>query len=150
MKKIILVFALLIAIISNILADSWLSVDYGFQFGYISNGNIQFYQKYELEKYAPFDIVFSLDAKLFNFIKIGGKAIINFSFFNGDSPINFDPTGLSSFFSAGIEPIKGISIIYEHSCNHPIISYLPFEKGKSILDGGYDRIYFEIKGKVDF
>jgi|GEM_PF-4101597 len=149
MKKIMVIALIMVASFAG--ADSWLSVEYGFQIGWVPNGGIAFYQKNINIDAQPFNTTFDINAILFNFIRIGGKAIIDFSFSTtGKDILNFDPTGLTSLFFAGIEPVKGFSIVYEHSCSHPIVSYMYQEPGKTFLDGGYDRIYIEIKGKVTF
>jgi hypothetical protein len=66
------------------------------------------------------------------------------------SPVNFYPSGITFLFNAGFYLFPGISLMYEHSCSHPIIPYLPWNSGISILDGGFDRVYLEIKGKINY
>jgi len=139
MKKIMVVLMLFVCFTAS--AD-WLSVDMAFQ------GNIYFYQPTMIELMEPFDAVFKIDAKLFNFIKIGGSWTTLFSYCNGSDIINFFPTGMTYFIYGGIEPIKGISIIYEHSCSHPVAAYFPY--GTFTLDSSYSRLYIEIKGTFDF
>lgn len=154
MKYILIIVLIFIATFAGADTPSWLEVEWAFQLGWIPNGNVNFYQPNKsIDLCEPFDTIFKIDAKLFDFILIGGKCINMFSN-KGEPdvscPINFLPTGMNYIFNFGIEPIKGISINYEHSCFHPVMPYLPLRPGNPILDGFYDRIYFEIKGKLIF
>lgn len=149
MKKLIVIIMLLL-ITGFAQAQNWLEVEYAFQFGWIPMGSIQMYTPYSVDLLAGFNSVFSIDSIIFNLIKIGGKNITDFSFFQGYSPLNFWPTGMTYSMYIGIEPIKGISIIYEHGCSHPVAAYAPQHGGEAKLDIGYDRICFEIKGKIVF
>lgn len=150
MKKLIVIIMLLL-VAGFAQTQNWLEIEYAFQFGYIPYGNISLFSTCSELVSEPFDIVFKIDAKLFDFIRIGGNSI---SMFNkskyGVSPINFMPTGMTYLFYFGIEPIKGISINYEHSCSHPIMPYLSNTFGKAEISAGFDRVYFEIKGKVKY
>jgi hypothetical protein len=150
MKKIMFVIVLLL-VSGFVQAESWLSVEWAFQFGWIPYGNLSLFSTCSELVSEPFDIVFKIDAKIFNFVKIGGNTVSMFNRIEyGVSPIDFMPTGISYLFYFGIEPIKGISINYEHSCSHPIIPYLSNTFGKAEITAGYDRIYFEIKGNIDY
>lgn len=147
MKKLIVVLILLVAVTGS--AESWLEVEWAFQAGYIPYGNISLFSTCSELVSEPFDIVFKIDAELFNFIKIGGNVISMFNKIEyGVSPINFMPTGTTYLFYFGIEPIKGISINYEHSCSHPIVPYLSNTFGKAEISAGYDRVYLELKSKI--
>jgi hypothetical protein len=50
----------------------------------------------------------------------------------------------------GIQFIKGLSIIYEHSCSHPVTPYFQLQGGIPGLNSAYNRVYFELKGTLDF
>ena len=153
MKKIIVV-VLMVLVAIGASAEDWLSVDFAFQMGWILQGGINFYEPDPIYfKLSPnaFDIVFKIDAKLFDVIKIGGDCTTFFSLCNdklSSSPIVFWPTGMTYLVYCGIEPFKGFSIVYEHSCSHPVAANFPGYNGDFILDSYYDRIYLEIKGKI--
>jgi len=148
MKTIMVIALLLVCFTAS--AD-WLSVDMAFQAGWIPNGNICFYQTNLFIPFEPFDAVFNIDMHLFRFIRFGGQIISNFSLTNnGLSPINFTPSGMTYLFFAGFEPVKGLSIIYEHSCSHPVAPYLSLSNGIDALDAGYDRVYLELKTHIEF
>jgi hypothetical protein len=150
MKTIMIIALLLVAISAS---AEWLETEFSFQAGWIPDGNVTFYTPsiYRIELGQPFDITLSLDSRLFTFIRIGGKCITLFSFhpIEGDT-LNFFPTGMNYIVFFGIEPIKGISIIYEHSCFHPVMPYFPQNKGYPSLDGSYGRLYLEINATLSF
>lgn len=147
MRKIMVVLMVFVCFTAS--AD-WLSVDMAFQMGWIPNGNLYYYipNPKAIELNNSFDATFQIDALIFNFIKTGGKCIILFS--DTADFMNFCATGMTYFVYAGIEPIKGISIIYEHSCSHPVATYFGDFYGTMHLDSGYSRIYFEIKTSVSY
>lgn len=146
MKKLFIIALMVLAIGAN--AESWLSVDFAFQAGYIGQGAVQFYQPKDTKGFAPFDATFKIDALAFDIFKIGGRC--NSMFTSTNYSFDFFPTGIEYMFYAGFQPFKGLSINYEHSCFHPIVPYLDKTQGSTILDGGYDRVYIEIKGTFCF
>jgi hypothetical protein len=155
MKKIMVIVLLLVA--SFACADSWFSVDFAFQLGWIPQGNLNFYQpNKEIENLSnSFDAIFKIDAIMFNFIKMGGECCTNFGFISDCKtvdPIAFNPTGMTYKIYAGFEFVKGLSAIYEHSCSHPVCAYFAPQNGSGnvLLDQSFDRVYIEIKSKIDF
>lgn len=148
--KIIMVI-LMVLVCSMLGAQSWLEVEWTFQAGWIPYGNISLFSTCSELVSEPFDIIFKTDIRAFDFIKIGGNVTSMFNKIEkGVSPVNFMPTGMKYLFYFGVEPIKGISIIYEHSCSHPIIPYLSNTFGIAEISAGFDRVYFEIKSNVSF
>lgn len=146
MKKIMVVLMILVAFEAS--ADPWLSVDFAFQMGYSPS---QTFENRIIDCmdsgnpiYAPYDATFKIDAKAFNLFKIGGSWKTLFAnSLNGDF-FRFSP-GIETFITyAGIEPIKGISFIYEHKCIHTFFPFFP------TADLTTDKIGFEIKGHFDF
>jgi hypothetical protein len=149
MKKIIVIVLMVVAIAG--FGDSWLSVDVTGQVGYIPYGNIDLYQQSFEALSAPFDFVCKIDAKAFSIVKFGGSLTSLFSWSDkGKSIINFMPTGMTYQVYIGIEFIEGISINYEHSCSHPVVPYVSETYGNPAITAGYDRVYLEIKGHLDF
>jgi hypothetical protein len=152
MKKIMVFLMILVASVS--FASDWLSVEMSFQLGWIPQGNINMYtigNPINTYLFFPCNIVFKIDTSIYTFIKIGGSCTSYFSFTNkGDSPINFAPTGITYQIYLGVSPTKGISIIYEHSCTHPVLGFLSQYNQDHFISSGYDRIYFEIKGNLSF
>jgi hypothetical protein len=150
MKKIMFVIVLLL-VSGFVQADSWLEVEWAFQFGWIPQGAINFYTPAsQMETVAnSFDSQFKIDAILFKIMKIGGVCI---TYFNSSTTniITFVPTGMTYKVYIGIEPIKGISIYYEHECSHPVVAYYPMYQGSFNFDKYFDRIYIEIKSKISF
>jgi hypothetical protein len=147
MKKIMFVIVLLL-VAGFAQADSWLEVEWAFQFGWIPYGAIFFYQDNSVMGFEPFNIIFKIDTYIYKIIKIGGSCTTDFN--STKYNFNFAPTGMTYLFYCGFEPIKGISINYEHSCSHPVAPYQNKNNGSPMLDAGYDRIYFELKGTVKY
>jgi hypothetical protein len=116
--------------------------------GWVPEGFLYFYTPEHITLLAdPFDIVTGIDVKVFNFFLIGESITYNFSK-RKDDLFGFWPSGVTSVTKIGISPIEGISLIYEHSCGHPVIPFFTNHNDKANLDFGYDRIYFELKGRI--
>jgi len=144
MKKIMVVLMILVAFGAS--AESWLSVDWSFQLGWypdqtdsiyaIGNGNQQKTQFFNL---------FQIETTIFNIFKIGGSCETNIMPSSVGFPY-FSPLGTIYQFWTGIEPIKGISFIYQHQCTHTMQPYY----ASTIPDADHDRFYIEIKKSFDF
>jgi len=153
MKKIFIVIMLLL-VAGFVQAESWLEVEWAFQFGWIPYGNISFYDNYNPRDtfiFNNFDAVFKIDALLFDHIMAGGSIT---NFFKPNSInidfINFCPPGITYFVYFGISICKGITIIYEHSCSHPVVANFLNENKLIKLDSAYSRIFIEFKGTSFF
>jgi hypothetical protein len=133
---------------------SWLTILFCFQIGWIPNGELIYYQPnknvFTGGVCNQFDGTFKIDAIAFNIIEIGGKMISYFSFNNNSSTsIRFSPMGMTFSVYFGIMMTENISIRAEHYCTHPQAEYFNIHPGIPSFDSGYDRIYIEIKGKLE-
>lgn len=144
MKKLIVIIVFLL-IAGFAQAQSWLEVEWAIQAGAILSGGVSFYETSLTVGDEDYHINFIFNILVFNFVKLGGYC--NSLFSPTDNINNFCPTGMNYLFYIGIEPIKGISIIYEGSCFHPVSAYSS-KGGNEILDAAWRRIYIEIKGKL--
>jgi hypothetical protein len=77
MKKLMAIVLMFVAL--GAFADSWLSVDFAFQMGWIPQGEVQMYQPDNRIFLANFNAVFSIVAILYKFLFVGGKLINPFS-----------------------------------------------------------------------
>lgn len=132
----------------------WLTILFCFQIGWIPHGEIIYYQPNENVftggVYNQFDGTFKIEALAFNLVAIGGEMVSYFSFNNNSSDsIRFSPMGMTYSVYVGFVLTKNISIMYEHYCTHPIAEYFNIYPGIPSLDSGYDRIYIEIRGKLE-
>lgn len=164
MKKLAVVLIIIFVSVSAVaeepstlfqLPTDWLVAEFAFQVGWIPNGNIEFLNPSELPAktlLTSFDAVFEIDTTVYKLIKLGGQCITLFSLAGADSTalLNFRPTGMTYLFYVGIEPIKNIVFKYEHSCSHPVSWFLPISESAQYLFSEYDRISFEISGKIQF
>lgn len=152
MKTIMII--VLILVCGTLGADSWLEVEWTFQFGWIPQGSMILYnsgKEGRKEMAEPFDATFIINAYLFKYFIIGGKVINLFNHHITDSIIpSFSPSGINYVFNIGFNPVENISIIYEHSCFHPIVPYFGEHGLSSMTDGSYNRLYIEIKNKIEF
>jgi hypothetical protein len=132
---------------------SWLTVLFCFQLGWVPDGAIMFQKPwsqngYAIEWNAPeqFDARIKIDAELFNILIIGGSFV---TYFEDTPKYYFNPTGITFDFIAGIKISENISVFYNHSCSHPIIANFRNNKTYSTIDAFYNRVYIEIKGKLE-
>lgn len=146
MKKLIVIIVLLL-VAGFAQAQSWLEMEWSMQAGAILSGGISLYEPSLTVGHEDYHINFILNMLIFDFVKLGGSC--NSLFSPTDNINNFAPTGINYLFYIGIEPIKGISIIYEGSCFHPVSAYSNMG-GQEILDAGWRRVYIEIKGKLTY
>jgi hypothetical protein len=154
MKKLIVIIMLFVSL-AGFAESSWLEVEFAFQAGWIPNGAVHFYNPPDTIFLNSFDTTFEINANAFDFVKMGGKCVSLFSTYKDNIHfkndfINFWPTGMTYLVYLGIEPLKGFSIKYEHSCSHPVAIFLPDYPGNPLLDKSYDRIYFELRSKINF
>ncbi len=148
MKSLIIVLAfVLVSLCATAEDSSWLEVEWAFQLGWIREGALHYYSTSDIYGMASFDAVFSIQCLIFNIIKVGGSWTNNFS----DTKENdFFPNGMDYSINFGFEPIKGISINYWHSCFHPVATFMDKRNGSINFEGGYTRIFFEFKSKINY
>jgi hypothetical protein len=144
MKKIFIVVLILTAGFAYA-ESSWLEVEWAFQLGWIKEGAISFYTTNKIEGMTPFNGVFSINCLVFSMFKFGGSWINGFT---NTETTYFFPTDMTYSFNFGFEPVKGISINCEHFCYHPLATFLEKENGIPTVEGGYTRVFFEIKSKI--
>jgi hypothetical protein len=142
MKKLMVIVLLVLAIGAN--AESWLMADWRFELGWFPAQTDSVFSDGTNRFRTSFDSVFGIDFHLFKLISIGGDCITSFMQ-NPDYFTYFCPLQMTYQFHAGFEPIKGISIIYNHQCIHTIQPYIPIN-----MDSEHDNISLIVKGTLDF
>lgn len=146
MKKIIVIALLVVAIAG--FGDSWLSVDFGFSAFYSPSqtGNNKFVGCFESGNptYAAYNAVFSIEATAFNWLKVGGMWQTNFANDIDGAFLRFSPCNEEFTTYAGIEPFKGLTIIYSHKCVHTFFPFFPDN------DYASDKVGIILKGTVVF
>ena len=142
MKKIFVVVLLVVAISG--FGESWLTADWRFELGWFPMNTDSFYSFGSPLVHPAFDSVFGIDFHLFKLISIGGNCITSFMQ-NPDYFTYFCPLQMTYQFHAGFEPIKGISIMYNHQCIHTIQPFSPIS-----ADSENDNISLIVKGSIDF
>lgn len=143
MKKIMVIALLLVAFGAS--AEDWLSVDFAFQAQYVPFGEVVFSDS-DYSAQDAFGLNFLIEALAFGHVIIGGE--VDNMFNDSIYDFSFVPTGIMYTVYAGIKINNSMKIIAEHRCDHPVLA--DSNATAKITDGGYTRIYFELKTHVDF
>jgi hypothetical protein len=122
----------------------WLVLAFALQLGYTPDATMLMYQPTFSPPNAMEEelVDFDFEARLFNFIYVGGNMAAPMWHTVG---LSFWPNELQSEVRAGIR-IGDIEVGWSHICTHPVIPYAA--RTQILWEGWYDEFHIKISGEV--
>jgi len=129
----------------------WLAFLLFFEASYFPMQDVCIYEDQRMIRNQTYSFNFGAEVRLFDIYFIKGDVDCVFKQ-NAEADFNFGTNFDNYKFGAGVEPIKGLVIGYEHMCTHPVLAYYPQDvlKIKQIFEAAYDRFYVRIETKFNF